>query len=196
MKELGAEIKVDDLGCIYATLKGSEDLPAIMSGSHTDSVLQGGNYDGILGVMTAIEVATTIVKNNIPHRHPYTVVVWTNEEGSRFDPAMMVSGIHTGKFDEAKMKESKDIDGITFGESLANSGWKGEKENRVDWDKVAGLFELHIEQGPVLEDIGKDIGIVEGVCGMVNYEFKFVGQAAHAGTFPMPYRKDALLAAS
>lgn len=196
MEDIGAEIKIDDLGCIYATLKGSEDLPAIMSGSHTDSVVRGGNYDGILGVMSAMEVAETIVKENIPHRHPYTVVVWTNEEGSRFDPAMMVSGIHTGKFEEEKMMMSKDTEGITFKEALEKSGFKGKKENRVNWDNVRGLFELHIEQGPVLENEKKEIGVVQGVCGMINYEFTFKGFAAHAGTFPMKYREDAFLAAA
>lgn len=196
MEAIGAEIKVDDLGNIYATLPGSEDLPAIMAGSHTDSVVRGGNYDGILGVITAMETAERIVEEGIDLRHPYTVAVWTNEEGARFDPALMVSGILTDHFDEEKMKQSTDTEGVTFGEALDASGWKGEKENRFDPEKTRALFELHIEQGPVLEAEGKDIGVVQGVNGMVNYDLTFKGQASHAGTFPMPFRKDALLAAA
>ncbi|HEX3021800.1 MAG TPA: Zn-dependent hydrolase [Lachnospiraceae bacterium] len=193
---LGMEIKTDDMANIYATIKGEEGLPAIMMGSHVDSVVQGGNYDGILGVLTALEVAETIVLDKIEHRHPITVVVWTNEEGARFDPAMMSSGVITGKFDKATMLASKDKEGITFGEALDASGYKGDIKNRMNPTDYKALVELHVEQGPVLEAERKDIGIVEGVCGMVNYEFTFIGQADHAGTTPMKYRKDALLAAT
>ncbi|GFZ33741.1 Zn-dependent hydrolase [Clostridium zeae] len=195
-KALGMEIKTDDMANIYATIPGEEGLPAIMMGSHMDSVKQGGNYDGILGVLTGLEVAETIVTEKIEHKHPITVVVWTNEEGARFDPAMMSSGVITGKFDKDIMLASRDIDGITFKEALEASGYMGNIENRATAEKYKALVELHIEQGPVLEAEKKDIGIVEGVCGMVNYEFTFVGQADHAGTTPMKYRKDALFAAS
>lgn len=196
MKVLGAEIITDDMGNMYATFKGSEDLPRIAMGSHCDSVVQGGNYDGILGVLTAMEAAETIVTENIPHRHPITVMIWTNEEGARFDPAMMSSGVITGKFDKARMLASKDTEGITFGEALDASGYKGDKKNRINSKDYKALLELHIEQGPVLEAAKKDIGVVEGVVGMVNYEFEFIGQAGHAGTVPQKMRKDALLAAS
>lgn len=97
-------------------------------GSHCDSVVQGGNYDGILGVLTAMEVAETIVTEKIPHRHPITVMIWTNEEGARFDPAMMSSGVITGKFDKAKVLDSKDKKGISFGVALDASGYKGEEK--------------------------------------------------------------------
>ena len=194
-RALGMEIKTDDMANIYATLPGSEDLPAIMSGSHMDSVRRGGNYDGILGVLTALEAAETIVTQKIPHRHPVTVVVWTNEEGARFEPAMMSSGVVTGKFDKVKMLASTDTEGVTFGEALEASGYKGSEADRMSPKDYAALVELHIEQGPVLESEGMDIGVVEGVCGMVNYEFTFVGQADHAGTTPMKFRKDALYAA-
>lgn len=195
-KALGMDIKTDDMANIYATIKGQKGLPAIMMGSHADSVKQGGNYDGILGVLTALEVAETIVTEKIEHKHPITVVIWTNEEGARFDPAMMSSGVITGKFDKAVMLASKDIEGITFKEALEASGYMGDIENRASAKKYKALVELHIEQGPVLEAEKKDIGIVEGVCGMVNYEFSFVGQAGHAGTTPMKYRRDALYAAT
>ncbi len=193
--ELGMEIKTDDMANIYATIPGSEDLPAIISGSHADSVKQGGNYDGILGVLTALEAAETIIKDKIPHRHPLTVVVWTNEEGARFEPAMMSSGVITGKFDKTAMLASKDVDGVTFREALEESGYLGSEDNRLSPDKYLACVELHIEQGPVLEAESIDIGVVEGVCGMINYEFTFKGQAGHAGTTPMNYRKDALYAA-
>jgi N-carbamoyl-L-amino-acid hydrolase len=197
MEAIGASIVTDDMANIYATITGTEDLPAIVSGSHMDSVRQGGNYDGILGVLTAMEMAETIVKEKIPHRHPITVIVWTNEEGARFEPAMMSSGVICGKFDKETMlaSQAKDIQGYTFGDALENSGFKGTEENRLDPSKTKALVELHIEQGPVLEAEGIDIGVVEGVCGMINYEFTFTGQAGHAGTTPMKYRKDALYAA-
>lgn len=197
MEAIGASIVTDDMANIYATIAGTEDLPAIVSGSHMDSVRQGGNYDGILGVLTAMEVAETIVKEKIPHRHPITVIVWTNEEGARFEPAMMSSGVICGKFNKETMlaSKAKDIPGYTFREALEKSGFKGKEENRLDPSKTKALVELHIEQGPVLEAEGIDIGVVEGVCGMINYEFTFTGQAGHAGTTPMKYRKDALYAA-
>jgi len=197
IEAIGAFIATDDMANIYATIDGTEDLPAIVSGSHMDSVRQGGNYDGILGVLTAMEVAETIVKEKIPHRHPITVIVWTNEEGARFEPAMMSSGVVCGKFNKETMlaSQAKDIPGYTFGEALNQSGFNGKEENRLDPSKTKALVELHIEQGPVLEAEGIDIGVVEGVCGMINYEFTFTGQAGHAGTTPMKYRKDALYAA-
>lgn len=197
MEAIGATIVTDDMANIYATIPGSEDLPAILTGSHLDSVRQGGNYDGVLGVLTAMEVAETIVKENIAHRHPITVIIWTNEEGARYEPAMMSSGVITGKFDKAAMLKSyaKDVPGLSFGEALEKSGYKGDEENRLSPGKSLALVELHIEQGPVLDNEGCDIGVVEGVCGMINYEFTFIGQAGHAGTTPMSYRKDALYAA-
>lgn len=197
MEDIGAAVITDDMANMYATIPGTENLPAILCGSHIDSVRQGGNYDGILGVMTAMEAVETIVKEKIPHKHPVTVVVWTNEEGARFEPAMMSSGVICGKFDKDTMlaSEAKDIPGYTFGEALKKSGFKGEEANRMNPAETMALVELHIEQGPVLEAEGIDIGVVEGVCGMINYEFTFIGQAGHAGTTPMKYRKDALFAA-
>ena len=196
MEAIGAAVVSDDMANIYATIPGTEDLPAVLSGSHLDSVRKGGNYDGVLGVLSAMEVAETIVKENIPHRHPITVVVWTNEEGARFEPAMMSSGVLCGKFNKEEMlnSEAKDMPGYTFKDALEESGWKGDFLNRMDPEKTKACVELHAEQGPVLDSEGIDIGVVEGVCGMVNYEFTFEGQADHAGTFPMKYRKDALYA--
>ena len=199
MTKLGLDFKTDDLGDIYCTLPGSDpDAGVIMSGSHCDSVRQGGNYDGILGVLTAMEMIETIVTQKIPHTHPIQLVVWTNEEGALYEPAMMCSGIVCKKFDKAAMFNSMAKDGSqrTFGQALRESGFEGKEENRIDPSKTKGLVELHIEQGPVLEEGGCDIGVVKGVVGMINYEFTFHGQSDHAGTFPMQYRKDALFAAS
>lgn len=195
-KALGMEVVTDDMGNIYATRKGSEDLPAISMGSHLDSVVRGGNYDGVLGVLTALEAAETIVTDKIATRHPITVVVWTNEEGARFDPAMMSSGVITGKFDKAAMLAVKDKEGVTFGEALKASGYEGDAKYRLSPEHQAAYLELHIEQGPVLEAEHKEIGILEGVVGMCNYEIETHGQADHAGTTPMKMRQDALLAAA
>ena len=205
MTKLGLDFKTDDLGDIYCTLPptqaagpGETEPGIIMSGSHCDSVRQGGNFDGILGVLTAMEMIETIVTKKIPHKHPIQLVVWTNEEGALYEPAMMCSGILCNKFEKDKMFNSlaKDGSGITFGQALKKSGFKGDISNRINPAKTKGLVELHIEQGPVLEEGGFDVGVVKGVVGMINYEFTFKGQADHAGTFPMPYRKDALFAAS
>ncbi len=197
MEAIGCAVASDDMANLYATLPGAENLPAILTGSHLDSVKKGGNYDGVLGVLSAMEALETVVREKIPHRHPLTAMVWTNEEGARFEPAMMSSGVVCGKFDKEKMLASvaKDVPGLTFGEALRKSGYAGDEKNRMSPDKYAALVELHIEQGPVLEAEGYDIGVVEGVAGMINYEFTFIGQADHAGTTPMKYRKDALYAA-
>lgn len=197
MKALGATVVTDDMANLYATVPGSENLPAILSGSHLDSVRQGGNYDGVLGVLAAMEAVETIVTEEIGHRHPITVVVWTNEEGARFEPAMMSSGVVCGKFDKAAMLKSvaKDDPSLTFADALKASGSLGSQSNRLSPDRHLALVELHIEQGPVLESEGVEIGVVEGVSGMINYEFTFTGQAGHAGTTPMKYRRDALYAA-
>lgn len=191
---LGMEVKTDDMGNIYATKQGTEALLAIAVGSHLDSVVNGGNYDGVLGVLTGLEAVETMITEGIKTRHPITVLVWTNEEGSRFRPAMMSSGVIAGKFDQATMLAVKDEEGVTFEEALINSGYRGDHENRLSAEKYKAFLELHVEQGPVLEAEGKDIGVVEGVLGMVNYEIKTRGQANHAGTTPMPVRKDALYA--
>ena len=208
MEAIGATIETDDLANMYATIPGSETgLKKIVMASHCDSVRNGGNYDGILGVMGGMEVLEAVVAQNIPHRHPLTAMIWTNEEGSLYPPAMMCSGIvcndympksFSGNFELGKMMASKSVldKTTTFGESLEKFEFKGDKKNRLNPDEYKAMFELHIEQGPILEDAGNDIGVVTCVLGMFNYRIKFYGQAAHAGTFPMKKRKDALHAAS
>ncbi|HIU76117.1 MAG TPA: Zn-dependent hydrolase [Candidatus Pelethocola excrementipullorum] len=195
-RKMGMDVKTDDLGNIYALRKGTEELPALIMGSHLDSVVDGGNYDGVLGVLTGLEVIETLHSSQTSTRHPAGVMVWTNEEGARFDPAMMCSGIVTGKFDKESMMNSADKNGIRFGDALAASGFVGSESNRLNPKDYAGYLELHIEQGPVLEIEGKEIGVVEGVVGMVNYEFTVLGVSDHAGTTPQKTRKDALYGAS
>lgn len=208
MKAIGAQIEFDDVANVYATLPGSDPkAKRIVMASHCDSVRNGGNYDGILGVMGAMEVLETVVSQKIPHRHPLTAMIWTNEEGSLYPPAMMISGVVCNEFlpeaiaknfkEENVMKSKSVLDKTTtFGEMLAKSKYRGDRKARFGKDKYEAMFELHIEQGPILEDQGKAIGVVQCVLGMFNYRVKFRGFSAHAGTFPMSKRHDALFAAS
>ena len=199
MTSIGAEIQTDDMANMYATIPGSEQgLKRIVMASHCDSVKNGGNYDGILGVMGAMEVLETVVAENIPHRHPLTAMIWTNEEGSLYPPAMMSSGVICGKFDKDTMLASKSVldKTTTFGEALDKSPYKGDIKNRLNPNDYMTMFELHIEQGPILEDAGNDLGVVTCVLGMFNYRIKFYGQSDHAGTTPMHKRQDALHAAA
>ena len=192
--ELGMEVKIDDMANMYATLPGKRDVPPIMMGSHLDSVVKGGRFDGVLGVLTALEAVRTIKENNIELEIPITLVNFTNEEGARFDPAMMSSGVITHKFEKEKMLQSTDKNGVTFKEALAISGYEGSIENRIE--KATAFVELHIEQGPILEAEQKEIGVVEGVLGMCCYEVSVSGESDHAGTTPMKMRKDPLFLAT
>lgn len=193
-KEIGMSIEIDDMGDIYATLEGLEDGPPIVVGSHLDSVKKGGRFDGVLGVMAGLEVARTLVENNIRPRLPLTIANFTNEEGARFEPSMMASGVLSGKFDKTIILQKEDIDGITFEEALHSIGYAGKEETRLK--EATAFLELHIEQGPILESESLSIGIVECVLGMVCYEFEVTGDSDHAGTTPMGMRKDALFAAN
>lgn len=208
MKVIGAVIETDDLANMYATIPGSNpEAKRIAMGSHCDSVKNGGNYDGILGVMGAMEVLETVVKENIPHEHPLTAVIWTNEEGSEFPPCMMCSAIVCNEYMPQRFRDNFAYDkmmasqsivepGVTFGAKLEKFKYKGVKENRMSPEKYLADFELHIEQGPILEDAKKDVGVVTCVLGQMIYRMKFTGFAAHAGTFPMNKRHDAFHAAA
>ncbi|WP_405106192.1 Zn-dependent hydrolase [Paenibacillus sp. FSL K6-1217] len=193
-EELGMTVKVDDMGNMYATLAGSEEGPPIVIGSHLDTVKKGGRFDGVLGVIAGLEVVRTLVDHGIKPRLPVTVMNFTNEEGARFEPSMMASGVLSGKFSKAEMLEKKDPEGITFGEALRASGYAGDAENRIR--EAAAYLELHIEQGPVLEKENVKIGLVDCVVGMACYEIEVTGESDHAGTTPMDMRKDALFAAT
>ena len=208
MTKIGATITTDDMANMYATLPGTDpNAKRIVMASHCDSVKNGGNYDGILGVMGAMEVLETVAAENIPHKHPLTAMIWPNEEGSLYPPAMMSSGVIcydylpesiSKGFKHENMLASKSVlDGkSTFGEALEASGYKGDKANRLNPEEYKAMFELHIEQGPILEDAGLNVGVVDCVLGMFNTRVRFYGQAAHAGTFPMHKRQDALFAAA
>lgn len=208
MRAIGATIECDDLANMYATIPGSKPTAKrIAMGSHCDSVKCGGNYDGILGVMGAMEVLETVVAEDIPHEHPLTAVIWTNEEGAEFPPCMMCSAIvcneflpehFRANFAEEAMLASRSIvtDGVTFGDRLAGFKYRGEASNRLSRNQYAAMFELHIEQGPILENSAKDIGVVTCVLGQMLYRMRFHGRAAHAGTFPMRQRQDAFHAAA
>ncbi|MFD2208224.1 Zn-dependent hydrolase [Virgibacillus halophilus] len=190
-EKLGMTVVLDDMANMYARLPGTDnDQPPVVVGSHLDSVEKGGRFDGVLGVLAGLEVVRTIVENGMKPRLPIVVANITNEEGARFEPSMMASGVLSGWFDKAAMLQSKDKNGVTFGEALKNSGFAGNEANRLK--NATAFLELHIEQGPVLESESLQVGIVEGVVGMVCYEIEVSGDSDHAGTTPMPMRKDAL----
>lgn len=207
MKAVGAEIRTDDLANVFATLKGTGDGKQIAMGSHADSVKNGGNYDGILGVIAAMEVLETVAAKNIPHRHPLTACIWTNEEGSLYPPVMMSSGIVCHDYLPEDIQKSYEYDAMmqsvsmedhvtTFGARLKASGFAGAKENRMSRENTLCNFETHIEQGPILDDAGRDLGVVDCVLGMYHYRVRIYGQTTHAGTFPMSKRQDAFFAAA
>lgn len=193
-EEIGLTVKVDDMGCMYATLEGAEYKPPILIGSHLDSVKKGGRFDGVLGVLAGLEVVRTLVENKIKPRVPITIINFTNEEGARFEPSMMASGVLSGKFDKNVMLKKKDSAGITFEEALKGIGYEGAIENRLK--EGSAFLELHIEQGPILEKEALSIGVVECVVGMACYDIEITGESDHAGTTPMSMRKDALFAAN
>lgn len=193
-EELGMAVKVDDMGNMYATLAGMEAGPPVVIGSHLDTVKKGGRFDGVLGVIAGLEVVRTLVDYGIKPRLPVTVMNFTNEEGARFEPSMMASGVLSGKFGKTEMLKKKDPEGTTFGEALEVSGYAGEAANRIK--EATAYLELHIEQGPVLERENLAIGLVDCVVGMACYEIEVTGESDHAGTTPMDMRKDALFAAT
>ncbi|WP_332645796.1 Zn-dependent hydrolase [Lysinibacillus sp. 54212] len=188
----GLNVTVDDMGNMYATLPSTTNNPPIVIGSHLDSVIKGGRFDGVLGVLTALEVVQTIQDADIKLDYPVTIVNFTNEEGARFEPSLMASGVLSGKFVKEVMLASKDRQGITFCQALRESGYEGSEAHRLKEAKA--YVELHIEQGPVLEHYQKDIGVVTGVLGMVCYEISVDGESNHAGTTPISMRKDSMFA--
>ncbi len=194
MRDAGLTVRVDDLGNIIGRRAGSDDSLPVLLGSHIDTVRDGGRYDGALGVLGAIEVIETLNDAAIMTSHPLEIVSWSNEEGVRFEPAMMSSGAVFGRFETAYVYGRTDRDGLRFEDELRRIGYLGDGANRPK--AVATYLELHIEQGPVLEDAGKPVGIVEGIVGITWSDVTWTGQADHAGPSPMPLRRDALAAAA
>ncbi|HEX7684253.1 MAG TPA: Zn-dependent hydrolase [Trinickia sp.] len=193
-KEIGCTVRVDAIGNIFARRAGTrDDLPPVVTGSHIDTQPTGGKFDGNYGVLAGLEVLRTLNDNNVRTQAPVEVVVWTNEEGSRFVPVMMGSGVFAGAFTLEHALAQVDREGVSAGDALAAIGYAGE---RVAAHEVGAYFEAHIEQGPVLEANDKVIGVVQGALGQRWYDVMIEGMEAHAGPTPMELRRDALLVAA
>ena len=192
-KEAGMTTRVDAIGNIFARRKGADDsLPPVMTGSHLDTQPSGGKFDGAFGVMAGLEVVRRLNDLGIRTRAPIEVAAWTNEEGSRFVPTMMGSGVFAGVYALGEVLAQKDVDGVTVGEALKSIAYAGDAKAI----KVGAYFEAHIEQGPVLENTKTTIGAVQGALGQRWFDVEIAGQDSHAGPTPMELRRDALLAAS
>jgi N-carbamoyl-L-amino-acid hydrolase len=192
---LGCTVTVDDMGNMFARRPGTrDDVPPIAFGSHLDTQPTGGKFDGALGVLAALEAMRTLVRAAYETFAPVEVVNWTNEEGARFTPAMLASGVFAGVFTREHAVSRADREGETFGNALDAIGYRGPE--RCGEHPLSAFFELHIEQGPYLEAESKDIGVVTGGQAMRWYEVTVVGQDSHAGTTPMPRRRDALAGAA
>ena len=180
----GLTLGVDAMGTMFATRAGEdpEALP-VHVGSHLDTQPTGGKYDGVLGVLGALEAVRSMNDLGIRTRHPIVVVNWTNEEGARFAPAMLASGVFAGVIDLDYAYGRTDLDGKRFGDELERIGWKGEEQ--VGARKMHAYFELHIEQGPILEAEGREIGVVTHCQGLWWLEFTLTGREAHTGSTPM-----------
>lgn len=190
-EDAGLEVKIDALGSMFALRKGRDMSKApIGIGSHLDTQPTGGKFDGILGVLGALEVVRTLNDAGIETDAPICIANWTNEEGSRFAPAMMASAAYVGDFTTDDILSRKDISGVTVGEALDSIGYRGDVA--VGTQKFSGFVELHIEQGPILEAESKTIGVVEAGQGVLWFDGKITGFESHAGSTPMPLRKDAL----
>lgn len=191
-REAGLDVAFDAIGTIYATRPGKDNsLLPLAFGSHLDTQPTGGKYDGIFGVLGGLEVMRTLNDNAVETDRPLTLINWTNEEGSRFVPSMLASGIYTGIFTLEDMLNATDAAGVRLGDALEASGYRGTEE--VGARKFDALLELHIEQGPVLEARGVEIGVVTGSQGMNWSHVTVTGRSSHAGTTPMPYRLDAMV---
>jgi len=191
----GAVVTIDDMGAMFARRAGQRsDVPPIAIGSHLDTQPTGGKFDGALGVLAALEVVRTLHDAGYETFAPVEVVNWTNEEGARFSPPMTASGVFAGVFSRDWAVSRTDAAGVTLGAALEAIGARGPE--RCGAHPLSAFFELHIEQGPILEAEGLDIGAVTGVQGMRWFEVTIAGQDAHTGATPMGLRKNALLGAA
>lgn len=194
-EELGCTVEVDEVGNMFATRAGKRnDILPIAMGSHLDTQPTGGKFDGVLGVLGPLEVLRTLVDMGYESNAPLMIVNWTNEEGSRFAPAMLCSGVYAGVFTPEFAYAREDRQGIRLGDELERIGYRG--THKAGAIKFSSMFELHIEQGPILEAEEKIIGVVTGVQGMRWYEVTVRGQESHTGATPMGLRKNALLGAA
>jgi len=189
----GCTMGLDQMGNMFATRPGSdpEALPVYV-GSHLDTQPTGGKYDGILGVLGGLEIINTLNDLNIKTKHPIVVTNWTNEEGTRYAPPMLASGVFGGVHTQEWAYDRVDADGKRFGDELVRIGWRGDE--KVGERKMHAFFELHIEQGPILEAEKKDIGVVTHGQGLSWTEITIIGKDSHTGSTPMHMRKNAGLA--
>ncbi|SES34797.1 MULTISPECIES: Zn-dependent hydrolase [Halopseudomonas] len=194
-KDAGCTIRIDKMGNIFAHRAGLDDsLPPVVMGSHLDTQPTGGKFDGIYGVLAGLEVIRTLNDKGMETRAPIEASVWTNEEGSRFPPAMVASGVFAGVFELDYGLSRADLDGKTMGQELERIGYNGPDD--VGGRPFKAFFEAHIEQGPILEDEKKQIGVVTDAQGQRWYEITLTGQESHAGPTPMSRRRDALVGAA
>jgi N-carbamoyl-L-amino-acid hydrolase len=192
---LGCTVAIDEVGNMFARRPGKNPVLApIAMGSHLDTQPTGGKFDGTLGVLGALEAMRTLHETGYETNAAVEIVNWTNEEGARFAPAMLASGVFAGVFTADYAYSRIDRDGKSFGEELAHIGYKGNEKGGAH--KFAAMFELHIEQGPILEAEGRKIGVVQGVQGIRWYEITITGQDSHSGTTPMTLRRNALIGAA
>ncbi len=191
-RDQGLALGVDQLGTMYARREGTDpDADPVFAGSHLDTQPTGGKYDGVLGVLAALEMVRTLDDLQVRTRRPIVITNFTNEEGTRFPPAMLASGVIAGAHDQAWAEDRRDSDGIRFGDALEAIGWRGDEP--VGARRMHSFFELHIEQGPILEAEEADIGVVTNGQGLVWLEVTITGRDAHTGSTPMPMRRDAAL---
>jgi len=195
LEEARCTVRVDDVGNIYGRRPGTDAGAApVVFGSHLDTVPTGGKFDGVLGVAGAVEVIRALNDAGIQTRRPLEVVDWTNEEGAWFPPAMLASGVVIGRFTLEEAYAARNPEGRTFGDDLRRIGYCGDPAHRLS--EAAAYLELHVEQGPVLERAGVQIGVVEGVEGISWNHVEIIGAEAHAGPTPIDDRRDTLVAAA
>lgn len=189
-KEAGLSIGVDQMGTMFARREGVvQDALPVYVGSHLDTQPTGGKYDGVLGVLAGLEIIQTLNEQGIKTKHPIVIVNFTNEEGTRFPPAMVASGVFAGVHSLEWAYSREDSEGKTFGDELKRINWIGDEE--VGTRKMKAFFELHIEQGPILELEGKEIGVVTHGQGLNWLEIRLTGKESHTGSTPMPLRINA-----
>ncbi|WP_170508652.1 Zn-dependent hydrolase [Ruegeria arenilitoris] len=192
-EEAGCIMGLDQMGNMFAMRPGTDpDALPVYVGSHLDTQPTGGKYDGVLGVLGGLEIIRTLNDLGIKTKHPIVATNWTNEEGTRFAPAMLASGVFAGMHTQDWAYDREDAEGKKFGDELQRIGWRGDEE--VGARKMHAFFELHIEQGPILEAEGKDIGVVTHGQGLSWTQVTVTGKDAHTGSTPMPMRKNAGLA--
>ncbi|QOT80078.1 Zn-dependent hydrolase [Cupriavidus basilensis] len=195
MRDAGLAVTVDKVGNIFGRRPGRNDsLPPVMTGSHIDTQPTGGKFDGCFGVLAGLEVMRTLNDQGVRTEAPLELAIWTNEEGTRFVPVMMGSGVFAGIFPLQTALNATDNDGKRVDDELRAIGYAGSAE--VGGREIGAYFEAHIEQGPVLEDADNVIGVVTGSLGLRWYDVTVTGMEAHAGPTPMPLRRDALYGAS